>query len=195
VHTIVGDRLEEVVEILERIDARHRLSGRRWVIEHIAHATRDTLQRLARLDCLVTTIPVYYLWKGGHWYDPSVGNSVVAMRTMIELGLDPAAATDNIPYNPGYTLWSMCERIRRTDGAVLGGEERLSREQALRSMTVSGARLTFDEDRKGRLLPGHLADLAVFAEDPLKTGAERLKTLESILTMVGGRIVHGDHRA
>src|SRR5690606_11922835 len=148
--------------------------------------------RLARLGCLVTTIPVYRLWKGGHWYDLPLGDRVVPMRTMIELGLDPAAATDNIPYNPGYTLWTLCERLRRTDGRVLGANERLSREQALRSRTVAGARLTFDEARKGRLLPDYLADLAVFPGNPLQMRAERLKSLESILTMVGGRIVHGD---
>ena len=113
------------------------------------------------------------------------------MRTMLDIGLDPAAGTYNIPHNPGFTLWAMCERLRRSDGAVLGPDERLTRRQALRSMTVAGAQLTFDETRKGPLAPGFLADIAVLNDDPLTASADALRQLRSELTIVGGRVVHG----
>jgi predicted amidohydrolase YtcJ len=190
VHTIVSDRLAEAVAILERVDARRSIRGKRWVIEHIGRADRNTLERLVALDTLVTTIPVYFLWKGGHWYDPAHGEDVAPMRTMLDVGIDAAAATDNIPYNPGFTLWTMCERLRRLDGAVLGPGQRLTRREALHALTVSGARLTFEEETKGPLSPGFYADLAVLGGDPLTVDSERLKTLASRLTMVGGRIVH-----
>jgi len=186
-NTIVSDRLADVVAILERVAADHPIAGRRWVIQHIGKTDRRTLERLARLGVLVTTIPVYFVWKGN--YDLTDGANVTPMRTMIDLGLAPSAATDNIPYNPGFTLWTMCERVRR-DGAVLGPAERIGRDEALAAMTVAGAPLTFDEERKGRLDTGWLADLAVLDIDPLTAGSDDLKTLASRLTMVGGAIVH-----
>jgi len=189
INTIVGDRLDEVVAILERVNALAPLAGKRWVIQHIARTERATLARLARLGVLVTTIPVYFLWKGGHWYDETEGDRIVPMRTMLDLGIDAAAATDNIPYNPGFTLWTMCERERRSDGKVLGAAERLTRREALHALTVSGARLTYDEHHKGPLTPGFLADLAVFATDPLTVEANKLKDLASLLTIVDGCIV------
>lgn len=189
-NTIVSDRLGDVVTILERVNELSPLAGRRWVIQHIAKTDRETLARLARLGVLVTTIPVYFLWKGGHWYDDTDGDKVVPMRTMLDLGIDAAAATDNIPYQPGFTLWTMCERRRRSDDKVLGATQRLTRREALHALTVSGARLTYDEHHKGPLTPGFLADLAVFDADPLSVETEGLKDLSSLLTMVGGRIVH-----
>lgn len=189
INTIVGDRLDEVVAILERVNELAPLAGRRWVIQHIARTERATLARLARLGVLVTTIPVYFLWKGGHWYDEADGDRIVPMRTMLDLGIDAAAATDNIPYNPGFTLWTMCERERRSDNKVLGAAERLTRREALHALTVSGARLTYDEHHKGPLVPGFLADLAVFDTDPLTVEASKLKDLSSLLTIVDGRIV------
>lgn len=188
-NTIVGDRLDEVVTILERVNAQAPLAGKRWVIQHIAKTERVTLARLARLDVLVTTIPVYFLWKDGHWYDAADGDRIVPMRTMLDLGIDAAAATDNIPYNPGFTLWTMCERERRSDGKVLGAAEQLTRREALHALTLSGARLTYDEHHKGPLVPGFLADLAIFDTDPLTVEANKLKDLSSLLTIVDGRIV------
>ncbi|WP_246737584.1 amidohydrolase [Nordella sp. HKS 07] len=193
-NTIVADRLGDVVAILERVNEISPLAGRRWVIQHIAKTEAETLARLARLGVLVTTIPVYFLWKGGHWYDEKDGDRIVPMRTMLDLGIDTAAATDNIPHNPGFTLWSMCERRRRSDDRVMGAAERLTRREALHALTVSGARLTYDEHHKGPLAPGFLADLAVFDADPLNVEAEGLKDLSSLLTMVGGRIVHERRR-
>lgn len=186
-NTIVSDRLADVVAILERVAADHPISGRRWVIQHIGRTDRPTLERLARLGVLVTTIPVYFVWKGS--YDLADGDMITPMRTMIDLGLAPSAATDNIPYNPGFTLWTMCERIHR-NGDAIGPSERIGRDEALAAMTVAGAPLTFDEARKGRLERGWLADLATLDIDPLTADAESLKSLSSRLTMVGGTIVH-----
>lgn len=189
-NTIVSDSLADVVAILERVAAAAPFAGRRWVIQHIGRTDRATLERLARLGVLVTTIPVYFVWKGGHRYDPADGADVMPMKTMLELGIEAAAATDNIPYNPGVTLWCMTDRSRRSDGAVLGASERLTRLEALRALTVNGAPLTFDEAVKGTLAPGRFADLAVLDCDPLTADDAVLRELTSRLTMVGGRIVH-----
>jgi predicted amidohydrolase YtcJ len=193
-HTIVADRLHEVVPVLEAVDARFPLAGRRWVIEHIARARLADLQALKRLGLYVTTIPTYFLWKGGRAYldDPDGGDLVVAHRHMLDLGLPVAIATDNIPYDPFFTLWVTVVRSERTSGRVIGPRQCLDTETALRLFTVAGAPLTFDEDWKGPLRPGFAADIAVLSDDPTELPPDRLRELKCRMTLVGGRVVYSD---
>ena len=194
VNTIVGDGLADVLPILESVDERHPLAGRRWVIQHVARTTAGDLQRLRRLGLYVTTIPVYYLWKGGGRYldDPDGGESVVPHRTMLNLGVPLSAGTDNIPCDPFFTLWTMATRRERLSDRVLGRGQRLSGAEALRLMTREGAWLSFDENRKGILAPGRYADMAVLSDDPCTVDPQALKDLACHATIVGGRIVHRD---
>ena len=191
-NTIVADNLHRVVPLLEKVAQRYDLSSRRWVIQHIARCRREDLAALKRLDVLVTTIPVYYLWKGGAAYlnEADGGASVVPHQAMQDAGLHVAAGTDNIPYDPAFTLWTTACRTERTTGRVLGSSQRVSGEQALRLLTANGAHLTFDEHQKGLLKCGFLADLAVLDGDPARMDPERLRDIKCLLTMVDGRIVH-----
>lgn len=193
-HTIVGDKLHEIVPVLEAVDARFPLRPRRWVIEHIGRARQSDIEALARLGVLVTTIPTYYLWKGGEKYldDPDGGDLVVPHRRLLNAGIPLAIATDNIPYDPFFTLWVTCAREERTSGRVIGIDQQLGVEEALRLFTVNGARLTFDESWKGPLKPGFAADLAVLSDDPTALPVAEIRNLRCGLTIVGGRIVHDD---
>lgn len=192
VNVIVSDKLHEVIPVLREIDARFPLAGRRWVVQHIARARLDDLKALKALDVLVTTIPTYFLWKGGAAYlnEPDGGEGVVPHATMLELGLDLSLATDNIPYDPFHTLWVAGVRQERLTGRVIGPRQALSARDALRAFTVAGARLSFDEDWKGPLAPGYAADLAVLDRDPLQLPPEAWREVQCALTIVGGRIVH-----
>jgi predicted amidohydrolase YtcJ len=191
-HTIVGDQLHEVIPIIAEVAERYPLAERRWVIEHVARARLQDLRELKRLGLMVTTIPVYFLWKGGHWYlnEPDDGDMVVPHRHLLDLDVPLAAATDNIPYDPLFTLWAMCTRHERRTGQVIGPAQRLDVDAALRLITTAGSWLTFEETHKGPLLPGYYADLAVLSDDPLQIPAEALKDITCKLTMVGGRVVH-----
>jgi predicted amidohydrolase YtcJ len=182
------------VPVLEAVDARFPLAGRRWVIEHIARARLADLQALKRLGLYVTTIPTYFLWKGGRAYldEPDGGDLVVAHRHMLDLGLPLAIATDNIPYDPFFTLWVTVARRERTSGRVIGPRQCLDTETALRLFTVAGAELTFDEDWKGPLRPGFAADIAVLSDDPTELQLDRLRDLKCRMTIVGGRVVYSD---
>jgi predicted amidohydrolase YtcJ len=190
-NTIVSDQLHEVMPIIEEVATRFPLVGRRWVIQHIARARIEDLRRLKALGLEVTTIPAYFLWKGGLKYleDRDRGDSVVPHRTLLDLGVPTATATDNIPYDPLFTLWVAIAREERTTGKVVGRGQRITNEEALRMLTVAGARLTFEEKRKGPLKPGYLADLAVISGDPSAASPVELRALRVDLTMVGGRVV------
>ncbi|MFD4838822.1 amidohydrolase [Achromobacter sp. NPDC058515] len=192
VNVIVSDKLHEVAPVLREVDARFPLAGRRWVVQHIARSRIDDLRALKALDVLVTTIPTYFLWKGGAAYldEPDGGNGVAPHATMLELGLDLSLATDNIPYDPFHTLWVAGARRERLTGRVIGAGQALSARDALHAFTVAGARLSFDEDWKGPLAPGFAADLAVLDRDPLQLPPDAWREAQCAMTVVGGRIVH-----
>ena len=76
------------------------------------------------------------------------------------------------------------------DGSLINAGQQLTRMEALRCATAHGAHLTFDEDKKGTLEVGKFADLAVLSADPLTAEEAGLADIRSLMTMVGGRIVH-----
>jgi hypothetical protein len=77
---------------------------------------------------------------------------------------------------------------RRTQGgAVIGADQRVSREDALRMTTIDAAWLSFDEKRRGSIVTGKLADLAILSADFLECGEDRLKDIRSLLTNVAGQ--------
>jgi predicted amidohydrolase YtcJ len=194
VHTIVGDKLAAILPILEDVDRVHPLAGRRWVLEHVGRVRPQDFATLKRLGIFVTTIPPYQIWKNADRYlaDSDGGESAVPHRSLLAAGIPVAAGTDNIPYNPFFSVWAMVARQERTTGRVIGPGERLVAEDALRLLTRNGAWLSFDETRKGTLEPGKVADLAVLSRDPRETPVDDLPQVRSLLTMIGGRIVHDD---
>jgi predicted amidohydrolase YtcJ len=191
-NTIVTDSLRDIIPIIEEVARRYPLARERWVIQHLARCRNEDLRKVKALGLEVTTIPAFTLWKGGHKYlsDPDGGESIAPHRSLLDLEIPTAAGTDNIPYNPLFTLWVMAERRERTTNKVLGRNQRLSNEQALRMLTTAGARLTFDEGIKGTLKPGCLADLTVLSDDPTAVPGDELRRIKAQLTMVGGRVVY-----
>ena len=116
----------------------------------------------------------------------------VAHRDYLAKNIPFGFGTDNKPFNPFETLWSAVTRQERHTSQVLGPGQRLSRLEALRAFTLGGAYFSFDERLRGSLEAGKLADLAVLSEDLLEIPDGRIPELRSVLTMVGGKIVHGD---
>lgn len=195
-NTIVADHLHEIVPVLLAINERHPLAGRRWVIQHVARARIEDLRVLKELGVIVTTIPTYFLWKGGHAYlnERDGGDMVVPHRHMLDLDLPLAIATDNIPYDPFFTLWVTLARQERVTGRQIGPGQALDIETALRLFTIAGAQLTFDESWKGPLKPGYAADIAVLSRNPLGLPAAEIRNLECRMTLADGRVVFSRDR-
>ena len=193
-HTLASDKLHEVVPILERVAKHYPIGERRWVIEHISKASERDLKTIKAMGVAVTLIPAHYLWKVGHTFaslDDQQLDLLSPARGLIELGVPVSAATDAVPNDPLFCMWVMLARKDRRSGKVMGANGALTNEAALRLLTVNGAWLTFEEDRKGPLLPGYFADIAVLSGNPLNVSAEGLLDIRCVATMVGGRWVHG----
>jgi predicted amidohydrolase YtcJ len=112
------------------------------------------------------------------------------VRTYLDAGLLVSSGTDApvVPYPPLWTTYHFVTRDTLT-GGVMGTDQRISREEALRLATLNNARLMFDEDRKGSIEPGKLADLVVLSEDILSAPAERIRDARVLMTVVGGKVV------
>jgi len=80
--------------------------------------------------------------------------------------------------------------VGRIAKPLIAPAQRLSRADALRAATLEGAYLTFEEDQKGSIVPGKLADLVVLSENPLTCAEVRIRDITAEITIVGGRIVH-----
>jgi predicted amidohydrolase YtcJ len=193
VHTVVSDRLHDVVPALQRLVQDCPLSGRRWVMEHISKASMPHLVTLSRLGVGATLIPANYVWKTGHIFADTAEAPIELLspaKALIELGVPVAASTDGTPYDPLVIMWSMVTRLVRETGQVAGPGGCLSNEAALRLLTVAGAWFTFEETVKGPLSSGYYADLAVMANDPLAAQGEAIMDNTCLATMVGGRWVY-----
>ena len=192
VNTLVREPLEEVLKVFSEIDRQVPLRGRRWTLAHVLHTSDAQLETIRNLGLLVETIPLTELWLRGGPYlnDPALADAAVAHRRYLERGIDFSFGTDNKPYNPFATLWAAVARRERVTDQVLGPDQRLTRLEALRAFTVGGARFSFDEGIRGSLQPGKLADLAVLSDDLLAMPEPDIPELSSVLTMLGGRVVH-----
>ena len=96
-----------------------------------------------------------------------------------------------IPYNPFWAMYHFISRETISDG-VYGANQRITREEALRVFTINNAKLTFEENLKGSIGRGKLADLVVLPADILTIPEKQIESLKPVATMVGGRFVYSD---
>jgi len=191
-HTIVSGRMEKVIPILEHANRINNIGERRWVIEHIDIVEPKHIVALKKLGVCVTAIPVSTIWQRGANIigQSDDGNNIMPLRSLMAANVPIAAGTDNIPYNPFYTLWTMMARKARIKDRTIGTDQRLTAEQGLRALTIEGARLSFEEEKKGSIEVGKLGDIAVLSADPMSASLDIIKEIRADLTIVGGEIVH-----
>ncbi len=193
IHTLAnnGKVLAAVLDVLEAVDRVHSIRHLRTVMEHIRDAPPGTLRRMRDLGAMATTQPSAYVWKSGAAFVEAGGDpdGLCPHADFDAEGLPWALSTDNKPYS---TLWALAAAVERRDrgGQVLGERQKISPLRALRALTIDAARLSFDEDRKGSIEAGKLADLAVLESNLLELTPDEIRNLPVPMTIVGGRVVH-----
>ena len=166
----------------------------RWVLGHISVLSREQVARIRDLGLVITTHTNRYVFKEGHLlqerFKLDSEDPIAPLRWLDEAGVRFSLATDNVPVSLWHPCWQAVSRQSLYTQRPVGGLQALSRERALRAMTNDGAYLTWDEDRKGSIEPGKLADLAVLSDDPLTCAEPALKEIEAVRTIVGGSTVY-----
>jgi predicted amidohydrolase YtcJ len=193
----IGDRANaEVLDLLARVGGEHA-AARRFRIEHAQHVRREDFGRFAKLGVVASMQP-YHAIDDGRWAEKRIGHerasSSYAWRSMLEAGAPLAFGTDwpVAPLNPLLGIYAAVTRAT-LDGTHPEGwfpEQRLSVEEALRAYTAGSAYAAFEEEEKGTISPGKLADVAVFSDDLFKVAPEKIKNVRVVLTVVGGKVVY-----
>ena len=191
----IGDRaVDQVVTAYESVIKPGSGNPLRHRIEHAGILTDELMDRMAALDLVVGTQP-RFLFEQGDGFLASCGperiKRVYPFRSLIQRGIRVAGSSDCPVVSHDPLLGIRDAVLRRTEeGRVLAPDERLSPEQALRMFTVEAARASFEEDEKGSLKTGKLADLVVLSDDPLTVSSERIGDIQVCMTMLGGEVVY-----
>lgn len=197
VHAI-GDRaIRDLLDIFLEVAEENGARDRRFRIEHAQHIHPDDLPRFAAQDVIASMQP-YHAIDDGRWADKVIGTerakTTYAFRSLIESGAHVAFGSDWFvaPATPIEGIYAAVTR-RTLDEANPGGwvpEQKISVEQALHAYTTDAAYASFEEDVKGMLKPGMLADFVLLDRDLTVIAPETLRDAKILKTVVGGKVVY-----
>ncbi len=183
-----------VLDIYDEVDREVPLKGKRWVIAHINDFSPKDVERIVRMGLVLTTHTNNYLYKGLHVHakrlPPERHDEIVPLRSLLDAGVKVSLATDNVPISNFLPVSQAIQRTSYVTKQRIAPKQALTRMEALRCATTDGAYLTFDESKRGTLEVGKYADLAVLSADPLTIDESGIEGLTSLMTLIGGRIVH-----
>ena len=185
----------QLLDIFESVNKEVPIKDLRWSIAHLNDASVQSLRRMQALGIGWTVQDAMYF--GGDQFRQTSGveaaKRVPPVVTGAKLGVAIGAGTDAhrvASYNPFTALQWFLDGKTVTGVAIRGPEETPSRAEALRLYTLGSAWFSFDEKQRGSLEAGKLADLAVLSKDYMAAPVDQIGGIESLLTMVGGKIVY-----
>jgi predicted amidohydrolase YtcJ len=183
-----------MLDLFAEVDRQAPIGDQRWILGHINVLSGDDVSRIRDLGLVVTTHTNRYVYKEGHLLKERLGaareDDIVPLRRLLDAGVHVSFATDNVPISLWHPVWQAVARQSLYTGEAIAPGQRLTREEALRCATAEGAWLSFEEGEKGSIEAGKLADFAVLSDDPLACPEATLRDITSMLTVVGGRVVH-----
>ncbi len=195
----IGDRAyRELLDIYEAAFAEHPdKTDLRWRIEHAQVIHPDDVARTVALG-VIPAVQGIFACSDGPWVEERLGEQRTRERgyifnTLAEAGLVPTNGTDP-PVDEISPIGSFhCSVTRRLpDGTLFQPQEAYSRERALYSYTMGNAIAAFEEDIKGSITPGKLADITVLSQDLLTVPDDALLDTEVVMTIVGGQVRYRD---
>jgi len=197
VHAI-GDRANrEVLNVYEEVFRKNNINGRnlRWRIEHAQHIHRDDIPRFGRMN-IIASMQGVHATSDAPWVEPRLGAERAAegayvWQKLMQAGAVVTNGTD-APVEDVDPIASYYATVtRRTNsGMIFYADQAMSRIDALKSYTISNAYAAFEEDIKGTLTVGKLADITVLTKDITTVPAEEIRQAKVAYTIVGGTIVY-----
>ena len=187
--------VDHLLSVFERVNAHVPIAPLRWSIAHLDDASEQTLKRMKALGVGWTMQDAMYFGGDGFLQQRGrdAGLRTPPLETARRVGVVVGAGTDAhrvASYNPFTALQWLLDGKSVAGTPLRGPAETPSRLDALRMYTTGSAWFSFDDDVRGSLEVGKLADLAVLSKDYMTVSVEQIGSLESVLTMVGGRIVY-----
>jgi predicted amidohydrolase YtcJ len=183
----VLDAYERALSAKKSPDPRHR-------IEHCQLPTDEQLDRMAALGVLPSFFPAH-IWHWGDQHLVNFGSERAArlspMASALKRGL-PVGMHNDAPFTPMEPLVQVSAAVTRKSktGEVLGPEQGITVDQALKAVTLGNAYLAHEEGIKGSLVEGKLGDVVVLEADTFRVRPEEIKDIPVAMTIVGGKVVY-----
>ena len=194
-HWNSDENVDELLTIFERVNREFPIARLRWTIAHLNDASEATLRRMKALGVGWTVQDAMYN-SSDEVLKREGARAVTRMPPVVtgqKVGVPMGAGTDAhrvSTYNPFTVLQWLLDGRNASGTALRGAEETPSRAEALRLYTIGSAWVSHDENVRGSLEAGKWADLAVLSKDYMTAPISEIGTIESVLTMVGGRVVY-----
>ena len=196
-HSLTPTDYVTIIDGWERVNAALPPPGitqLRWVLAHAPFITREYVDKLKALGGGVSVLG------GWRWLSGTAEQNGPPFRMLLESGIPVGMSSDGMqisPMNPWIGIYYAVTG-KNARGEAINADQTIGREDALRLYTAANGWFLLEEDVLGSIEPGKYADFAVLSADyfdPRAVPDEEIKRLRSVLTVVGGRIVHGDpHR-
>ncbi len=196
-HAIGDAGISAILDIYSEIEKEHGARNRRWRIEHAQHMAAKDFDRFAQLHVIASVQP-YHAIDDGRWAEGRIGHDrasrTYAFRTFLEHGVRLALGTDwNVaPLNPMLTLYAAVTRAT-LDGKNPNGwfpEQKLTIKEAIEAYTMGSAYAEFQEQEKGSITPGKLADMVLLGDDVLTIDPIKIRDVKVVETWVGGKVTY-----
>lgn len=201
-HVTGGGGVDVLLNAIDEVSQTQSVTAKRFSIIHGNFYTPESIEKMKRLGVYADMQPAWFL-KDADLLHKVLGEEVMQTfhpyKALFDAGiivnggsdhmvkLDPSTAIN--PFNPFLSMWSVITR-KTERGTTYFPTQALTRRQALSMYTINNAFASFEEDRKGSIEPGKMADLAVLSDDILSCAEEKIKDIQVVLTMVDGRIVY-----
>jgi predicted amidohydrolase YtcJ len=194
-HATYNETIERALNVYEEVNREIPFGGLHWFFDHCETISDRNIERVKALGGGIA-VQNRMAFQGEYFverYGAQQAKRTPPIRRMREIGVPVGAGTDATrvsSYNPYLSLYWLIT------GKTIGGlglypeENRLDREEALKLYTIGSSWFSTEDGKKGALAPGQLADLAILSADYFSIPDAEIKQLESVLTIVGGKVVY-----
>jgi predicted amidohydrolase YtcJ len=195
-HAIGDQAISMILDLYTDVVKAHHGAERRFRIEHAQHMAEKDFARFAQLDVIASVQP-YHAIDDGRWAEARIGHDrasrTYAFRTFLNHGVHLAFGTDwdVAPLNPMLGIYAAVTRAT-LDGKNPNGwfpEQKLTVEESVRAYTMGSAYAEFQENDKGSITPGKLADMVLLSDDIFSIDPVKIRDVKVLKTIVGGKVI------
>jgi predicted amidohydrolase YtcJ len=195
IHATYNESITRFLNVFEEVNKEIPFKGLRWFFDHAETISENNIQRVKKLGGGIA-IQNRLAFQGEYFierYGEEVSENSPPIKKIIEMGVPLGAGTDATrvsTYNPWISLYWLVTG-KSVGGTTLRSKNNcLDRMEALRLYTIGSAWFSGEQDKKGSIEVGKFADLAVLSDDYFSIDDEKLRNIESVLTVVAGKIVY-----